>query len=140
MPIVELDGTKYFVDTGHPCVVKSVKPELQEFFGNPGLHVAGVGSLKRYTKFDYSNCEITTSDEPIRLDGGDTMPMEIRENCRWPGWLVKMTAGGVEGMYDIDTGAAFSYVHNLSTDFPSTRYRTTSSCRRWRCASRTAAC
>ena len=30
-----------------------------------------------------------------------------------------MTVGGVEGMRYIDTGAAFSYVHNLSKDFPS---------------------
>ena len=35
------------------------------------------------------------------------------------GWLVKMTVGGVEGMRYIDTGAAFSYVHNISKDFPS---------------------
>ena len=42
------------------------------------------------------------------------MPLVLRG-----GWLVKMTVGGVEGMRYIDTGAAFSYVHNLSTEFPS---------------------
>ena len=145
--------------------------------------MAGVQSLKRYTKFDYANCEITTSDEPISLEAEilasftrvlanlregqamsnrdlavfisrtvkglstkeiaekygitasnvdaivyrikrivcehipccATVPLEIRPN----GWLVKMTVGGVEGMRYIDTGAAFSYVHNLSPDFPS---------------------
>ena len=72
-------------------------------------------ALKRYTKFDYYNSEITTSDEPISLEGGTTVPFEVRPN----GWLVKMTVGGVEGMRYIDTGAAVSYVHNLSKDFPS---------------------
>ena len=113
VPIVEIDGKKCFVDTGHPCVVKPVEPVHQDFFGVPGLHVAGVGSLKRYTKFDYPNCEITTSDDPILLEGGETVPLVSRG-----GWLVKMTVGGVEGMYYIDTGAAYSYVHNLSTEFP----------------------
>ena len=115
VPIVEIDGKKCFLDTGHPCVVKSVKPELQEFFGIPGLHVAGVGSLKRYTKFDYHNCEITTSDDPLPLEGGETVPLVSRG-----GWLVNMTIGGIEGMRYIDTGAAYSYVHNLSTQFPVT--------------------
>ena len=113
VPIIELDGKKCFVDTGHPCVVKPVEPVHQDFFGVPGLHVAGVGSLKRYTKFDYPNCEITTSDDPILLEGGEIVPLVSRG-----GWLVKMTVGGVEGMYYIDTGAAYSYVHNLSPDFP----------------------
>ena len=88
---------------------------VQEFFGIHGLHVAGVRALKRYTKFDYRNSEITTSDEPISLEGGIAVPFEVRPN----GWLVKMTVGGVEGRRYIDTGAAFSYVHNLSKDFPS---------------------
>ena len=115
VPIVEIDGKKCFVDTGHPCVVKPVEPVHQEFFGVPGLHVAGVGSLKRYTKFDYPNCEITTSDDPLPLEGGETVPLVSRG-----GWLVHMTVGGVEGMRYIDTGAAYSYVHNLSTQFPVT--------------------
>ena len=114
VPIVEIGGKKCFVDTGHPCVVELAKPGVQEFFGIPGLHVAGRKALKRFTKFDYPNCEITTSDEPIPLEGGETVPLEIRPD----GWLVKMTVGGVAGMRYIDTGAAFSYVHNLSTDFP----------------------
>ena len=88
---------------------------VQEFFGIPGLHVAGVQSLKRYTKFDYPNRKVVTSDEPIPLEGGTAVPLEVRPN----GWLVKMTVGGVEGLRYIDTGAAFSYVHNLSKDFPS---------------------
>ena len=119
VPIVEIVGKKCFIDTGYPYAVESLIPRVHQFFGIPDLHVAGVKSLSRYTKFDYPNCEITTSEGPIPLEGGDTMSMEIRENCKWPGWLVKMTVGGVEGMYYIDTGAAFSYVHNLSTDFPS---------------------
>ena len=115
VPIVEIDGKKCFVDTGHPGAVMAVNSGVQKFFGIQGLHVAGVGSLKRYTKFNYPNCEITTSDEPIPLEGGETVPLEIRPN----GWLVKMTVGGVAVMRYIDTGAAFSYVHNLSMDFPS---------------------
>lgn len=118
VPIVEIDGKRCFLDTGYPHASMPVAQGVQEFFGIPDLHVAGVKSLRRYTKFDYSNCEITTSEDPIPLEGGDTMSMEIRENCKWPGWLVKMTVGGVEGMYYIDTGAAFSYVHNLSPEFP----------------------
>ena len=113
VPIVELNG-KCFIDTGYPYAVGALDSRVQQFFGIPGLHVAGVQSLKRYTKFDYPNCEITTSDEPIPLEGGETVPLEVRPT----GWLVKMSVGGVEGMRYIDTGAAFSYVHNLSTQFP----------------------
>ena len=119
VPIVEIDGKRCLVDTGFPDAFMPTGPGVHRFFGIPGLQVAGVKALKRYTKFDYRNSEITTSDEPIPLEGGETLPVEIRENCPWPGWLVTMTVGGVEGMRYIDTGAAFSYVHNLSKDFPS---------------------
>ena len=115
VPIVEIDGKRCLVDTGFPGAFMSAKPGIQEFFGIPGLHFAGVQALKRYTKFDFRNNEITTSDEPISLEGGTAVPLEVY-NSRW---LVRMTVGGVEGMRYIDTGAAFSYVHNLSKDFPS---------------------
>ena len=115
VPVVEIDGKTCFMDTGFPRAIEPVLPSVREFFGIPGLHVAGVGSLKRYTKFDYPNNEITTSDDPIPLEGGTTAPLEIRPT----GWLVKMTVGGVEGMRYIDTGAAYSYVWNLSPQFPS---------------------
>ena len=115
VPIVEIGGKRCFLDTGFPHASMPVAHGVQEFFGIPGLHVAGVEALKRYTKFDYRNSEITTSNEPISLEGGITVPLEVRPN----GWLVKMTVGGVESMRYIDTGAAFSYVHNLSKDFPS---------------------
>ena len=115
VPIVEIDGKRCLVDTGYPGVFLSAELGVQEFFGIPGLHFAGVQALKRYTKFDYHNSEITTSDELISFEGGTTVPLEVRPN----GWLVKMTVGGEEGMRYIDTGAAFSYVHNLSKDFPS---------------------
>ncbi len=115
VPVVEIDGKRCFLDTGYPYAFRQVEPGVQEFFGVPSLHVAGVKALKRYTKFDYPNCEITTSDDPIPLEGGETVPLEVRPM----GWLVKMTVGGVEGMRYIDTGAAFSYVHNISTEFPS---------------------
>ena len=115
VPVVEINGKTCFLDTGFPRATEPVLPGVQESFGVPGLHVAGVESLKRYTKFDYPNSEIITSDETIPLEGGTTVPLEIRHT----GWLVKMTVGGVEGMRYIDTGAAFSYVHNLSPEFPS---------------------
>ena len=115
VPIVEIDGKRCLVDTGFPDAFMPAKPGVQEFFGIPGLHFAGVQALKRYTKFDYYNNEITISDEPIPLEGGTAVPLEVY-NSRW---LVRMTVGGVEGMRYIDTGAAFSYVHNLSKDFPS---------------------
>ena len=119
VPIVEIGGKRCFLDTGFPGAFMSAESGVQKFFEIPGLHFAGIQALKRYTKFDYRNSEITTSDGPIPLEGGETLPVEIRENCPWPGWLVKMTVGGVEGMRYIDTGAAFSYVHNLSKDLPS---------------------
>ena len=115
VPIVEIGGKRCFLDTGYPHASMPVAQGVQEFFGIPGLHFAGVQALKRYTKFDYYNNEITTSDEPISLEGGTAVPLEVRPT----GWLVKMTVGGVEGMRYIDTGAAFSYVHNISKDFPS---------------------
>ncbi len=114
-PIVDIDGKRCFLDTGFPGAFMSAESGVQKFFGVPGLHFAGVKALKRYTKFDYRNSEIITSDEPISLEGGTAVPLEVRPT----GWLVKMTVGGVEGMRYIDTGAAFSYVHNLSKDFPS---------------------
>ena len=113
VPIVEIDGKRCLVDTGFPGAFMPAGQGVQKFFGIPGLHFAGVKALKRYTKFDYHNSEITTSDEPISLEGGSAVPLEVRPN----GWLAKMTVGGVEGMRYIDTGAAFSYVHNLSSEF-----------------------
>ena len=74
--------------------------------------------------------EITTSDEPISLEGGIAVPFEVRPN----GWLVKMTVGGVEGMRYIDTGAAFSYVHNSLPAAPSTNALLTAGLGRRRCA------
>ena len=115
VPVVEINGKMCFLDTGFPGMTDSVRPGVQESFGITGLLVAGVQSLKRYTKFDYPNNEIITSDDPIPLEGGTTVPLEIRP----AGWLVKMTVGVVEGMRYIDTGAAYSYVHNLSTEYPS---------------------
>ena len=76
VPIVEIDGARCFLDTGYPYGVDLVDSRVQQSFGIPGLHVAGVGSLKRYTKFDYPNCEITTSDDPIPLEGGQTITVK----------------------------------------------------------------
>lgn len=114
VPVVEIDGKTCFVDTCYPNAFLSVGSDIQDFFGIPGLYVAGLESLKRYTKFDYPNCEIITSDDPIPLEGGTTVPIEIRKS----GWLVKMTVGGVEGLRYIDTGAAYSYVHNIQPSLP----------------------
>ena len=115
VPIVEIGGKWCFLDTGRGCTIVPVESDsIRDFFGIPSLYVAGTESLKRYTKFDYRNSEITTSDEPISLEGGTAVPLEVRPT----GWLVKMTVGSVEGMRYIDTGAAFSYVRNLSVQFP----------------------
>ena len=114
VPVVEMNGTTCFLDTGFPGKTMPVREGVQKSFGIPGIQVAGVSSLKRYTKFDYPNCEIITSDDPIPLEGGTTVPL-----LSGGGWLVKMTVGGVEGLRYIDTGAAYSYVWNLSPQFPS---------------------
>ena len=114
VPVIELDGKTCFLDTGRVCTVESVESDyVRDFFGIPGLYVAGTESLKRYTKLDYPNCEITTSNDPIPLEGGTTVPLVSRG-----GWRVKMSIGGVDGLRYIDTGAAYSYVHNLSPQFP----------------------
>lgn len=115
VPVVENAGECWFYDTGFPGVEMQLNDGVQEFFGIRGLRMRGVASLKRYTKFDYANSEIVTSDAPIPLAGGTTVPLEVRSN----GWLVKMTVGGVEGLRYVDTGAAFSYMHNLSAQYPS---------------------
>ena len=114
VPVVEIDGKTCFLDTGFPGAMGPVDPGVQESFGIPGLLVAGVQALKRYTKFDYQDNEITTSDDPTPLEGGVTVPLEVR-NSRW---LINMTVGGIEDLRYIDTGAAYSYVHNLSSEFP----------------------
>ena len=75
VPIVEIGGKKCFIDTGCPYAVESHIPRVHQFFGIPDLHVAGVKSLGRYTKFDYSNCEITTS--------GDRFRWKAAIPCRW---------------------------------------------------------
>ena len=114
VPVVKINGKTCFLDTGRDCTVVPVESDyVRDFFGIPGLYVAGTESLKRYTKLDYPNCEITTSNDPIPLEGGTTVPLVSRG-----GWLVKMTVGGVEGLRYIDTGAAYSYVWNLSPQFP----------------------
>ena len=115
VPVVEMNGETCFLDTGRGCTVVPVGSDyVRDFFGIPGLYVAGTESLKRYTKLDYPNCEITTSNDPIPLEGGMIVPLEIRPT----GWLVKMSIGGVDGLRYIDTGAAYSYVWNLSPQFP----------------------
>ncbi len=78
VPIVEIDGKRCLVDTGFPGAFMSAEHGVQEFFGIPGLHFAGVQALKRYTKFDYHNSEITTSDEPISLEGGTTKDLKAK--------------------------------------------------------------
>lgn len=115
VPIVEDGGVSWFYDTGMPSAEMCLNAGVQKFFGVPGLRMRGVAALRRYTKFDYAKQEIVTSDEPIQLEGAETVPLEARRE----GWLVKMTVGGVEGLRYIDTGAAFSYVHNLSSEHPS---------------------
>ena len=107
VPMVEMDGKACLLDTGFPGETMPVCAGVQEFFGIPGLHVAGVKALKRYTKFDYRNSEITTSDEQIPLEGGMAVHLEVRDS----GWVVKMDVRGICGRRYIDTGAAFSYVH-----------------------------
>jgi len=115
VPIVEEGGNAWFYDTGMPDAKKVLGPGVQRFFGIPGLCMRGVESFKRYTKFDYANKEIVTSDEPIFLEGGEPVPLKVCPG----GWLVNMMVGGVEGWRYLDTGAAFSYVHNLSSEYPS---------------------
>ena len=114
VPVIEEHGGSWFCDTGFPSADKALDPGVQKFFGIPGLRMRGVAALKRYTKFDYANSDIVTSDEPIPLEGGTIVPVEVRPS----GWLVKMTVGGVNDMRYIDTGAAFSYVHGISPEYP----------------------
>ena len=59
------NGARAGESHGFPHASMLVAQGVPEFFGIPGLHVAGVQALKRYTKSDYRNSEITTSDEPI---------------------------------------------------------------------------
>ena len=114
VPVVEINGKTCFLDTGRDCTVVPVESDyIRDFFGIHSLYVAGTKSLKRYTKFDYPNNEITTSDDPIPLEGGITVPLVSRG-----GWLVKMTIDGVEGLRYIDTGAAYSYVHHIQPSLP----------------------
>ena len=78
VPIVEMDGKTCLLDTGFPGATMPVSAGVQEFFGIPGLFVAGTQSLKRYPKFNYPNSEITTSDDPIPLEGGMAVHLELR--------------------------------------------------------------
>lgn len=114
VPIVQEQGVSWFYDTGCPHAEIGLCAGVQNFHGIPGLRMRGIPALKRFTKFDYVNREIITSDEPILLEGAESVPLEVRST----GWLVQMTVGGVQGMRYIDTGSAFSYVHNLGKGHP----------------------
>ena len=80
VPVVEIDGKTCFLDTGFPGVTMPVREGAQKSFGIPGIQVAGVLSLKQYTKFDYPNCEVTTSDEIVAVMIGNTEITEYTQN------------------------------------------------------------
>ena len=70
--------------------------------------------LRRYVKIDYASQTIVTSDEPIALNGDI---VQFRTDS-WRRWLVPMSVGDETREFYVDTGAAYSYVWNLSPQFP----------------------
>ncbi|MDO5320276.1 MAG: hypothetical protein Q4G65_16735 [bacterium] len=117
VPVVTKDGASWMVDTGcpfsYPDPRVALKKATQDFHGLPGLRVMGLDSLRRYTKIDYPNAEIVTSDEPI--EGGEDMVQVVARFGR--PCSVTMTVGAETHDFFIDTGAAYSYLHNLSTSY-----------------------
>ena len=116
VPIVEKDGVRWMVDTGCPYSYPRLKLKFstQQFHGIPGLRVMGLDMLRRYVKIDYASKAIVTSDEPIVLDG-DIVQFRADPLERW---LVPMCVGDETREFYADTGAAYSYVWNLSPQFP----------------------
>ena len=115
VPVVEKDGARWMVDTGCPYSYPRLTLELstQQFHGIPGLRVMGLDMLRRYVKIDYASQTIVTSDEPIALNG-DIVRFRSDSLGRW---LVSMSVGDETREFYVDTGAAYSYVWNLSPQF-----------------------
>ena len=116
VPVVEKDGARWMVDTGCPYSYPrlTLKLSTQQFHGIPGLRVMGLDMLRRYVKIDYASQTIVTSDEPIALDGAI---VQFRTDSL-ERWLVPMSVGDETREFYVDTGAAYSYVWNLSPQFP----------------------
>lgn len=115
VPVITIDGIPHFVDTGHPAVTQSVHPGVAGFFGIQNLRMVGYGWLKRYTLIDYSNMVLETSDKPIAFENGATASFSTGM-----GGLprVEMEVDGVKSNPYIDTGAAYSYMHDLNRRHP----------------------
>lgn len=114
VPVIDIDGTKHFVDTCYPFTSGVTQPGTQAFFGIPGLRVAGTKFLKRYVRISYAKGEIETSDEPIPFEGTLSVPMRLQFG--FP--MVEIAVAGTKGWRFIDTGAAYSYVHGLNVAEP----------------------
>lgn len=106
LPVFEVEGAKCFLDTGFPFRETVMHPVAQKYIGVPGIKAVGVPFLKRYTRIDFANNEIETSDTPIVLEGAKSAQLLLSPS----GWLVEMQVGSKKGPCYIDTGAAYSYV------------------------------
>lgn len=115
IPVIEKNGAKWMVDIGCPCSYPKIQLQRtsQDFHGIPGLRVMGLDMLRRYTKIDYAEGEITTSDEPLEIGGESVTIKHGLFGC----FLVPMSVGGKAHDYYIDTGAAYSYVHDLDSTY-----------------------
>lgn len=115
VPIIDKDGARWLVDTGCPYSYPIVKlpRSAEDRHEIKGIRLLGHDSFRRYTKIDYAHREIVFSDDPIELDG-TVVHMSQADGC----WKVPMTVGGSAHDYILDTGAAYSYVHNLTNDIP----------------------
>lgn len=112
VPIAQIEGsnTKWLVDTGCPV---SEPPEIarsvSRFLNEKNLLLRGLDRLKRYTMIDYSRQLLETSESPIPFEG---------QECPIGGdaadsWKIRLDVNGEEHEYYVETGAAYSYIHDL---------------------------
>ncbi len=112
VPIAQVEGStaRWLVETGCPVSEPSeIMGEARRFLNERKLHLRGLDRLKRYTMIDYSKQLLVTSEDPIPFEGHE---------CRIGGdpadsWKIRLDVNGDEHEYYVETGAAYSYIHDL---------------------------
>lgn len=127
--IIEENGKKLLIDTGSPVSIVEDDvmlcgqhitsafnlvsiDHLSELLGMHVDALVGNDILSRFlVMIDYCGHSITFSDEPLALDGAESIPLET-----FMGYLkINMSVLGEENAFFLDTGAKISYLDSGKT-------------------------